>query len=205
MGMDFPVTDLMDENACYAWLKSVLHPAGLACPDCGTSVEGGGFLIHRRNRAPVLDFRCKCRRAFNVFTGTALAGTHRRPSQVVMLLRGVARGETTAALARELKCSRAHLLDLRHKLQANAAHALIRLDPAPLTGDSAVEADEMYQAAGEKRRAAFGSRRPAPLPGQQAKGARHVGQRPSAGAGRGRPRLRQTAVGSRASKWPGPT
>jgi len=33
------------------------------------------------------------------------------------------------------------LPDLRHKLQANAAQALIRVDPAPLTDDAAVEAD----------------------------------------------------------------
>jgi len=39
MGMDFPVTDLMDENACYASLESVLHPAGLACPDCGAACK----------------------------------------------------------------------------------------------------------------------------------------------------------------------
>jgi hypothetical protein len=201
--MDFPVTDLMDEKACYAWLESVLHPAGLACPDCGALVDNGGFKIHRRNREPVLDYRCKCGRAFNIFTRTVLAGTHRRPSQVVMVLRGVAKGETTAALAREIGVSRPHLLELRHKLQANAAEALASVDPALLTEDAAVEADEMYQAAGEKRDSASGSRRSAPSPGKQAKRARNMGQRPPAGPGRGRPRQRQAALGSRASQRPG--
>jgi hypothetical protein len=38
---------------------------------------------------------------FNAFTGAALAGTHRRPSELVLILRGIARGPT-ARLAREL-------------------------------------------------------------------------------------------------------
>ena len=33
--MDFPLADLMDEDACYAKLLAVLHPSGLACPRCG--------------------------------------------------------------------------------------------------------------------------------------------------------------------------
>ena len=32
--MDFPITDLMDEDACYAKLVAWLHPDGLACPRC---------------------------------------------------------------------------------------------------------------------------------------------------------------------------
>jgi hypothetical protein len=30
--MDFPLADLMDQDACYARLVAVLHPDGLACP-----------------------------------------------------------------------------------------------------------------------------------------------------------------------------
>src|SRR3954452_9915598 len=98
MGMDFPVADLMDEGACYEYLLSVLHPRGLACPGCGAADRLG---VHRRRRAPVLDSQCgRCRRVFNAFTGTPLAGTRKRPSRVVLVLRGVARGESTAGLAR---------------------------------------------------------------------------------------------------------
>ena len=32
--MDFPITDLMDEDACYAKLVEWLHPDGFACPRC---------------------------------------------------------------------------------------------------------------------------------------------------------------------------
>ena len=182
--MDFPVADLMDEGACYEYLLSVLHPRGLACPGCGAA---DGLGVHRRRRAPVVDYRCRaCGRVFNAFTGTPLAGTPKRPSRVVLVLRGVAKGESTAGLARELGCSRGHLLDLRHRLQANAAAWLGRFDAGPLP-DAVVEADEMYQNAGEKRRETPRPGRPAPAAGEQAARARHVGQRPAARAGRRRP------------------
>src|SRR5438270_351389 len=80
---------------------------------------------HRCHRAPVLDYRCpRCGAVFNAFTGTALAGTHRRPAELVLILRGVTRGEPTARLARELGCSRRHLLELRHKLHHYAERFL---------------------------------------------------------------------------------
>lgn len=30
--MDFRITDLLDQDACYAKLVALLHPEGLACP-----------------------------------------------------------------------------------------------------------------------------------------------------------------------------
>ena len=33
--MDFPIAELMDEDACYQKLLNWLHPDGLACPRCG--------------------------------------------------------------------------------------------------------------------------------------------------------------------------
>jgi transposase-like protein len=143
--VDFPIADLMDQDACYRQLLEWLHPDGLACPRC----RGTDAYVHRRYRAPVLDYRCKgCGKVYNAFTATALRQTRRRPCELVLILRGIARGEPTARLARELGCSRPHLLGLRHKLQANA---LAGLDRTPLADDH-VEADEMYKNAGEKGR-----------------------------------------------------
>jgi transposase-like protein len=145
--MDFPLVDLMNEDACYDRIVEALHPDGLTCPRCG----GDRLGVHRRHRAPVLDYRCRdCRRVFNAYTGTALHKTSRSPSSLVLILRGVAQGATTARMARELGCDRMKLLALRHKLQANA---LAGLDPDPLP-DAVVEADECYVNAGEKREAA---------------------------------------------------
>jgi len=142
--MDFPLTDLMDQGACYQKLVALLHPGGLTCPTCK---QADRLTVHRRDRAPVLDYRCRrCGRVFNAFTGTPLQGTHRTPAEIVLILRGVAQGAPTARLARELGCDRKHLLALRHRLQECARRWL---DRNPL-GDDVVEADEMYQNAGEK-------------------------------------------------------
>jgi transposase len=142
--MDFPITDLMDQDACYHKLLGWLHPDGLDCPNCKTDDH---LRVHRRHRAPVLDHRCTaCGRVFNAFTGTPLAGTHRAPAEIVLILRGFAQGVPTAQLARELGCDRKHLLELRHLMQDDAARWL---DRNPL-GDDVVEGDEMYQNAGEK-------------------------------------------------------
>ncbi len=167
--MDFPIVDLLDQGACYRALLGWLHPGGLACPRCGAR---DGLAVHRRHRDPVLDHRCEgCGRVFNAFTGTLFHGTHRRPAQLVLLLRGVVRGDPTARLARELHASRGHLLELRHRMQDNARCAVGR---APLS-DARVEADEVYQNAGEKRAAARRPGRPAASARQQGPGARHLG------------------------------
>jgi transposase len=142
--MDFPITDLMDEDACYAKLLLWLHPDGLACPRCHCEDR---MTVHRRRRPPVLDYRCgHCHRVFNVFTGTSLHGVKRRPSELVLILRGFAQGVPTAQLARELECDRSELLKLRHRLQDAA---FLGRDQQPLS-DTATEADEAYQNAGEK-------------------------------------------------------
>jgi transposase-like protein len=172
--MDFPIADLLDQGACYTKLADLLHPDGLACPRCGLR---DGLKVHRRHRDPVLDYRCpRCGRVFNAWTGTPLQGIQRRPAEVLLILRGIAQGVPTARLARELRCDRMKLLRLRHRLQGNA---LIGLDRNPL-GDAVVEADEMYQNAGEKRHPAPRAGRPAAPPGQQAARPRHVRQRPAA-------------------------
>ena len=53
--MDFPITELLDEAACYAKLVGWLHPDGLVCPRC---LKADRLRVHRRHRAPVLDYRC---------------------------------------------------------------------------------------------------------------------------------------------------
>ena len=142
--MDFSLIDYLDEGACYTKLVELLHPDGLACPRCGERQRLG---IHRRHRDPVLDHQCgACLRVFNAWTETALEGTHRRPSQVLMILHGIAKGTPTAQMARELGCDRRWLLALRHRLQG---YALRWMDRNPL-GDDVVEADQMSQNAGER-------------------------------------------------------
>jgi len=159
--MDFPIAELMDPDACYAKLLHWLHPDGLACPRCGGR---DGLGVHRRHRAPVLDYRCKtCRRVFNAWTGTALQGSRRPVVELMLILRGIAQGVPTAQLARELGCDRKELLRLRHRLQ----HLAWRFRGQWRMSDPVAEADEMYQNAGEKRSAAHRPARPAAAAGQQ--------------------------------------
>ncbi len=105
---------LEDEVSCYRGLVAALHPGGLACPRCGSQRD---LHIHRRHRDPVLDYQCgACNRVFNAWTGTALQKTHRRPSQLVWLLRGIVEGRSTGQLAREIGCQRSQLLVLRNRM-----------------------------------------------------------------------------------------
>jgi transposase-like protein len=179
--MDFPLEECLDEAACYQRLVDVLHPGGLACPRCRSRTAIG---VHRRRRPHVPDYRCRqCGRVFNAWTGTLLQKTRRSPAQWLLILRGVAQGVPTAQLARELGCDRIHLLQVRHRLQARAEAGLDQTR----WSDAVLEADEMYQNAGEKRRSAPRPRRPAPAARQRPPRSRHVRHRPSAGARRGRP------------------
>src|SRR5262245_51839151 len=151
--MDFPFLALLDEDACYRKLVALLHPDGLRCPRCGARDE---LAVHRRHRAPLLDYQCgACGRVFNAFTSTSLQGTQRPCAELLLVLRGACQGVPTARLARELGRDRKHLLELRHRIQALAERMAGR--QPPLT-DPEVEADEMFQTAGEKRH-------PAPRPG----------------------------------------
>jgi len=192
--MDFPIVDLMDQESCYRRLTDILHPEGIGCPRCRRTE---GLKVHRRNRWPVVDYRCPaCGRVFNVFTGTVFQGTSRCPAALLMILRGIALGVTTAQLARELQCNRPRLLELRHAIQNNAAR---RMDRGALA-DSVAEVDEMYQNAGEKRHPTLGSGRSAATPRQPGQGPRHVGKRSPSGLRNGRAPKQAGPHGSRASE-----
>lgn len=114
--LDFPIHSLLDEAACYAWLVRHFHPAGLACPEGHPLPEGQA--PHRTNAQGLPSFRCRrCRKVYNVVTGTAFSKTRQPPSKLVLILRGIAQGMTTARLSRELDLEYDNLLELRHRLQ----------------------------------------------------------------------------------------
>ncbi len=137
--MDFPITELMDQDACYAKLVEWLHPDGFACPRCHEDDRMG---VYRSRRPPALDFRCgHCGRVFTAFTDTPLHGIKRRPVELVLIVRGLAQGVSTAQVARELERDRSEFLNLRHRLQVLAFWDRDRM---PLD-DTALEADEAYQ------------------------------------------------------------
>jgi transposase len=92
-------------------------------------------------------YRCRvCQRTYTILTGTVFAKTRQRPATILMLLRGFAKGESTARLARELDLDRKRLGELRQQIQTNLYDTL----PGELMSGTAFEADELYQNAGKK-------------------------------------------------------
>lgn len=136
---------MLDGRESRTWLREHFHPDGLKCPECGSDKAR----YFRTTETSLLDvYRCQqCDKTYNLYSGTVFEKKHLRPSQVVLLLRGVCKGESSAGLAEELGVSRTTVHELRKQLQENAGS----LQPtSPLT-DEHVETDEMYQNAGEKR------------------------------------------------------
>lgn len=119
-----------------------LHPNGLICLHCGSAERR---LFREQGAFPA--YRCRaCDGYYTMLSGTPFAKTRQAPATLVLLLRGISKGETIARLARELRMDRKRLGELRHKLQENLYDTL---PGAPLEGTT-FEADEVYQNAGEK-------------------------------------------------------
>lgn len=145
--MIFPITDLLDDEQSEQWLLEHFHPEGLACPKCGSGQDR--CRIFRKTQTSGLTvYRClECEGIYNLYSGTLFEKKHLRPSQVVLFLRGVAKGESSMKLAEELGMSRTTVHYLRKELQNNA-HGL---QPESPLVDEYTETDEMFQNAGEKR------------------------------------------------------
>jgi transposase-like protein len=143
--MRFPIQDLLNQEECYQYLLDVLHPDGLACPE-GHRLPAEQA-PHDRTREPIVNYRCRsCGAVYNIFTNTILQGTHYDSCTIVLLLRGFAKGASTQMLADELERDYGTILKWRHRLQEQA---LVPTEEETLP-DEQVEADEMYQNAGEK-------------------------------------------------------
>src|ERR671914_438044 len=152
--IEFPIAELMDDSICSLWLGRHLHPQGLTCPHCGDAARR---LFREQGYFPA--YRCRaCDGYYTLLSGTVFAKTRQRPATLVLLLRGIAKGEPTARLARELGLSRKQLHTLRQRIQAN----LNATAPTDVMTGTAFEADELYQNAGEKKHPPSRSHRSTP-------------------------------------------
>jgi transposase-like protein len=144
--MIFPITDLLDDQESQEWVEKYFHPKGLRCPGCGATIEQARrFRTYKRG---LVDYRCqRCQSVYNLYTGTIFAGSHLEPRRVVLLLRGVCKGEPSTVLSAELGLSRQSVHKWRQRLQANAYGLLSQ----SAVRDRETETDEMFQNAGEKR------------------------------------------------------
>jgi transposase-like protein len=145
--MEFPITELLDYESSIDWILKHFHPKGLRCPTCQKSVEESRQ-FRRTQKGGLIVYRCYgCDAVYNLYTGTVFERCPWTPMQVVMLMRGICKGETTRELAAELKLNYKTVLDMRHKIQNNAE----REQPKTPLADRHSETDEMFQNAGEKR------------------------------------------------------
>ena len=127
------------------WLERHLHPDGFVCPHCGSTNRR---LFRQQKHFPA--YRCRdCDRYYTLLTGTAFEKTRQPPATLVLLLRAITKGESTARLARELGLSRKQMHTLRQRIQTN----LNETAPIDLMEGTTYEADELYQNAGEKKHA----------------------------------------------------
>ena len=163
--MDFPIADLMDEDACYAKLVALAPPRRPGLPALRRRATAWASTAAT---APRCSTTAAAAAAGSSTPSPArpCTGPSGGPSQMVLILRGFAQGVPTAQLARELGCDRSELLGCGTGSRRLAWRGL---DRTPL-GDATVEADEVYQNAGEKRRAAPRPGRPAAAAGQQGRG-----------------------------------
>ena len=141
--IDFPIAELLDDSICLIWLERHLYPAGLTCSHCGSPKRR---VFREQGRFPA--YRCRdCDGYYTLLSGTVFEKTRQRPATLVLLLRGIAKGEPTARLARELGLSRKQVHTLRQRVQGN----LNQTAPTTLMTGTTFEADELYQNAGEKK------------------------------------------------------
>ncbi len=140
--IDFPITELLDASICMIWLERHLHPDGFVCPHCGSTNRR---LFRQQKHFPA--YRCRdCDGYYTLLSNTAFEKTRQLPATLVLLLRGITKGESTARLARELGLSRKQMHNLRQRVQTN----LDEMAPTELMQGATFEADEIYQNAGEK-------------------------------------------------------
>jgi transposase-like protein len=146
--MEFSITDLLDYESSVAWITQHFHPKGFRCPECGAE-RNEARIFRETRRSQLVAYRCNvCDTAYNLYSGTIFQQTHLTPMQVVLLMRGICKGESSKVLAAELKLDYITVLTLRHAAQANAEKA----QPDTALPDQHTETDEMFQNAGEKRR-----------------------------------------------------
>lgn len=145
--MEFPITELLDHENCTEWILKHFHPKGQQCPKCKEPVEQSRK-FRRTLVSELVVQRCfSCDTVYNLYTGTLFQGSQWTVMQVVLLMRGICKGETTRELAAELKLNYKTVLNMRHKVQANAESE----QPKTALPDNHSETDEMFQNSGEKR------------------------------------------------------
>jgi len=145
--MEFPITELLDYESSVDWMLKHFHPKGFQCPVCQKPVKHSRQFRHTKKGGLVVQRCYGCGTVYNLYSGTVFERCAWTPMQVILLMRGICKGETTRELATELELNYKTVLTMRHKVQANAESE----QPKTTLPDLHSETDEMFQNAGEKR------------------------------------------------------
>ena len=132
--IDFPMTEFLDDSVSLMWLERHLHPDGLHCPRCTSTARR---LFRAQGHFPAYRGRA-CHGYYTLLTGIVFAKTRQRPATLVFLRRGVAKGEPSARLVRELGLSRKHRHTLRQRIQMTVK----AMAPTDMMMGTAFAADE---------------------------------------------------------------
>ena len=145
--MEFPITELLDYENSIEWILKHFHPQGRQCPKCQSPIEQSRE-FRRSLSSDLLVQRClKCGAIYNRYTGTVFQGSQWTPMQVILLMRGICKGELTRALAAELELNYKTVLTMRHRVTAKAEIG----QPTPALADTHSETDGMFEKTKEKR------------------------------------------------------
>ena len=143
--MLFPITELLDDQASCVWVEKHFHPK--AC--VALAVEPR----HNRRESFARTSEAKSITAATTVSAPitsipepSLQGSNLEPRRVVLLVRGVCKGDPATVLAEELSLSRQSVHRWRKRLQANA-YTMLSQQALP---DRETETDEMFQNAGKK-------------------------------------------------------
>jgi transposase-like protein len=87
------MTELLDASICMIWLERHLHPVGFVCPHCGSTKRR---LFRQQKHFPA--HRCRdCAGYYTLLTNTAFEKTRQSPASLVLLLRGISKGDRPPA------------------------------------------------------------------------------------------------------------
>jgi hypothetical protein len=117
--IDFPSMDVIGNEESTKWVEHYFHPNGLKCPKCGLGPEQGRK-FRQTEKSRLIIYRCKCGKHYNLYTGTTVARHPLTPAQLVLLLRGMWKGETAVSLSRELRIGYRSVLAIRRALHKQA-------------------------------------------------------------------------------------
>jgi transposase-like protein len=93
--MDFPLLEITDDALAEQWMQKYFHPNGLHCPRCQAVVKDARW-FGQTQRSHVTRYRCRqCDKRYTVYRGTLFSNKHLRPTQVILLLRGICKGESS--------------------------------------------------------------------------------------------------------------